>query len=61
MMAGESRVDPWDRGLGAYAGSEIAGLALRDVPLPVLVLRDSAVSHNLGVMARWCAICKRAA
>jgi D-serine deaminase-like pyridoxal phosphate-dependent protein len=55
VTPGESRVDPWDRGLGAYAGAEIAGLALSALPLPVLVLRDSAVEHNLGLMARWCA------
>src|SRR5215216_3712668 len=50
-----SDVNPWDRGLGAFAGDGIAGRSLRELPLPVLVLRDSAVEHNLRLMARWCA------
>lgn len=25
-----------------------------DLPFPVMVLKDSAVTHNLDVMARWC-------
>src|SRR5215217_3582647 len=48
-------VDRWDRGLGAFAGEEIAGRALGELPLPVLVLRDSAVEHNVRLMAHWCA------
>src|SRR5215217_4088207 len=44
-----------DRGLGFLAGEEIAGVSLHDLPLPLLVLRDSAVEHNLQLMARWCA------
>src|SRR5215217_7083875 len=51
----ESRPNPWDRGFGFFAGEKLVGLALRDLPLPVLALRDSAVAHNLAVMARWCA------
>ena len=50
-----TEVNPWDRGLGAFAGEEIVGRSLRELPLPVLVLRDSAVEHNLRLMARWCA------
>jgi D-serine dehydratase len=55
MTAAESSPRPWERGFGFFAGREIAGLSLRDLPLPVLVLRDSAVTHNLEAMARWCA------
>jgi D-serine dehydratase len=47
------RVDPWDRGFGGVEG-DIVGMPLRDVPLPVLVLRESALAHNLGVMQAWC-------
>jgi D-serine dehydratase len=43
----------WDRGLGGL--DAIAGASLHDLPLPLLVLRDSAVEHNLQLMARWCA------
>src|ERR1700754_1801539 len=38
--------DPWTGALGR---------PLADVPLPVLVLREHAVAHNLALMARWCA------
>jgi D-serine dehydratase len=55
MTASESSPHPWERGFGVLAGREVAGVALRDLPLPVLVLRESAVAHNLAVMARWCA------
>ena len=55
MNTTESRPHPWERGFGLHAGRDIAGLSLRDLPLPVLVLRESAVAHNLAVMARWCA------
>jgi D-serine dehydratase len=52
-------VNPWDRGLGAVAAGvpvdEVRGFALRDLPLPLLVLRESAVTHNLRLMADWCA------
>jgi D-serine dehydratase len=52
-------VNPWDRGLGAVAAGvpvdEVRGYALRDLPLPLLVLRESAVAHNLRLMADWCA------
>src|SRR4051812_40395844 len=37
--------EPWASGLGR---------ALADMPLPVLVLRESAVAHNLALMQRWC-------
>ncbi|HEX5621259.1 MAG TPA: alanine racemase [Solirubrobacteraceae bacterium] len=55
MSVDSSSPNPWERGFGYFAGREIAGLALRDLPLPVLVLRESAVAWNLDVMARWCA------
>src|SRR5215211_8261757 len=55
ITAAESSPYPWERAFGFFAGRDIAGLALRDLPLPVLVLRESAVAHNLGVMGRWCA------
>ncbi|HET8755390.1 MAG TPA: alanine racemase [Solirubrobacteraceae bacterium] len=55
MLSKPPKPDPWERGFGFFAGREIAGLALRDLPLPVLVLRESALAHNLAVMARWCA------
>src|SRR5919197_1408403 len=51
--ASSMRVDPWDRGFGGVQG-DIVGMPLRDVPLPVLVLRESALAHNLGVMQAWC-------
>jgi D-serine deaminase-like pyridoxal phosphate-dependent protein len=34
--------------------AEAVGRPLADVPLPVLVLRESAVAHNLALMQRWC-------
>src|SRR6185436_2220805 len=43
------------RGFGFFTDRELDGLSLHELPLPVLVLRDSAVAHNLDVMARWCA------
>jgi D-serine deaminase-like pyridoxal phosphate-dependent protein len=46
-------INPWDRGLGFL--DTIEGASLHDLPLPVLVLRDSAVEHNVALMARWCA------
>jgi D-serine deaminase-like pyridoxal phosphate-dependent protein len=47
------RVDPWDRGFGGVEG-DIIGRSLHDVPLPVLVLRESALAHNLATMQAWC-------
>jgi D-serine deaminase-like pyridoxal phosphate-dependent protein len=47
------RVDPWDRGFGGVEG-DIIGTSLHDVPLPVLVLRESALAHNLAAMQAWC-------
>jgi D-serine dehydratase len=35
--------DPW-----------AVGLALSEIPLPALVLRESAVAHNLALMQGWC-------
>jgi D-serine dehydratase len=35
--------------------SDFDGLNLREVPLPLLVLRESALAHNLRVMQDWCA------
>jgi D-serine deaminase-like pyridoxal phosphate-dependent protein len=37
--------DPWAKGVGR---------PLAEIPLPVLVLRESAVAHNLALMQRWC-------
>src|SRR3954452_19808079 len=37
--------DPWAKGVGR---------PLAEIPLPVLVLRESAVAHNLVLMQRWC-------
>jgi D-serine dehydratase len=39
-------IEPWASGLGQRAA---------DLPLPVLLLRDSAVAHNITLMAEWCA------
>jgi D-serine deaminase-like pyridoxal phosphate-dependent protein len=36
-------------------GEQGWNLLARDLPTPVLVLRESALAHNLQVMARWCA------
>jgi D-serine deaminase-like pyridoxal phosphate-dependent protein len=47
-------VHRWERGFGFFAGRDIAGLSLHELPLPVLVLRESAVAHNLALMAAWC-------
>jgi D-serine dehydratase len=47
------RANPWDRGLGFR--EDFVGASLHDLPLPLLVLRDSAIEHNLQLMARWCA------
>jgi D-serine deaminase-like pyridoxal phosphate-dependent protein len=49
----ESSPNFWDRGLG-FLGTA-TGVSLHDLPLPLLVLRDSSVEHNLRLMARWCA------
>src|SRR5262245_43772244 len=38
--------DPWADGVGR---------PLAEIPLPVLVLRESALAHNLALMQRWCA------
>src|SRR3954451_20402517 len=37
--------DPWAKGVGR---------PLAEIPLPVVVLRESAVAHNLALMQRWC-------
>lgn len=37
--------DPWATGVGR---------PLAEIPLPVLVLRESAVAHNLALMQHWC-------
>src|SRR3954464_12878839 len=37
--------EPWASGRGR---------PLSEIPLPVLVLRESAVAHNLALMQRWC-------
>ena len=37
--------DPWESAVGR---------PLTEIPLPVLVLRESAVAHNLASMQRWC-------
>ena len=37
--------DPWANGVGR---------PLAEIPLPVLVLRESAVAHNIALMQRWC-------
>jgi D-serine dehydratase len=55
------RVDGRHRGFGAVAeGIPIGelgarGLRVEDLPLPVLALRESALAHNLALMAGWCA------
>jgi len=55
-------LDPLAKGMPALEGpvrlGELGGLrlhALRDVPLPVCVLRRDALEHNLDLMAAWCA------
>jgi D-serine deaminase-like pyridoxal phosphate-dependent protein len=49
-------VQPWDRGLGFAAGEDLAEHRYRatDLPLPALLLRESAVVHNMRVMQRFC-------
>jgi D-serine deaminase-like pyridoxal phosphate-dependent protein len=42
---------PWERGFG---DGDIDGRNLRDLPLPVVVLRESALAHNIALMQRWC-------
>jgi D-serine dehydratase len=57
------RVDGRHRGFGAVAaGLPVGALGAQgydvgrgDLPLPLLVLRESALAHNLEVMRRWCA------
>jgi D-serine dehydratase len=57
------RVDGRHRGFGAVAdGLAIADLGAQgfdvgrgDLPLPLLVLRESALAHNLAAMHGWCA------
>src|SRR3954447_9680101 len=34
--------------------TELTGVHMRDVPLPLLVLRESALAHNLRLMQGWC-------
>jgi D-serine deaminase-like pyridoxal phosphate-dependent protein len=55
-------LDPLAKGMPALEGPVLLGElgdlgleALRDVPLPVCVLRRDALEHNLDLMARWCA------
>src|SRR5687768_10492094 len=56
------RVDGRDRSFGAVAGGLTVGelgaqgfdLGRGDLPLPLLVLREAALAHNLAVMQRWC-------
>jgi D-serine dehydratase len=56
------RVDGRDRSFGAVAGGLAVGelgaqgfdLGRGDLPLPLLVLREAALAHNLEVMQRWC-------
>ena len=67
LLAEEGRfaelvLDPLAKGMPALDRplrlGEIGGLgldALRDIPLPVCVLRRSALEHNLDLMAAWCA------
>jgi D-serine dehydratase len=35
--------------------TDLEGAYMRDVPLPLLVLRESALAHNLRLMQGWCA------
>src|SRR5215212_1637936 len=55
------RIDARHRGLGAVADGVAVGalgaqgLAIGDLALPVLVLREPALAHNLETMQRWCA------
>jgi D-serine dehydratase len=52
MSASAVHVDPWDRVLGAVG--RIAPVPLGELPLPVMVLRESAVAHNVALMQDWC-------
>jgi D-serine dehydratase len=54
-------LDEWQKGLPA--GARIAPIDVRaqrwnlikgDLPLPLLVLKESALEHNLRAMAEWC-------
>ena len=55
------RVDGRDRSFGAVAGGLTLGelgaqgldLGRGALPLPLLVLREAALAHNLAVMQRW--------
>ncbi len=55
-------VDGRHRGFGAVAGGLTVGelgaqgydLGAGDLPLPLLVLREAALAHNLRVMHDWC-------
>jgi D-serine deaminase-like pyridoxal phosphate-dependent protein len=55
------RIDARHRGLGAVADGVAVGavgtlgLAIGDLALPVLALREPALAHNLETMRRWCA------
>jgi D-serine dehydratase len=57
------RVDGRHRGFGAVAGGLTVGelgrqgydLGRGELPLPLLVLREAALAHNLDVMHGWCA------
>jgi D-serine dehydratase len=57
------RVDARHRGFGAVAAGLTVGelgeqgydVRRGDLPLPLLTLRESALEHNLRLMARWCA------
>jgi D-serine dehydratase len=54
------RVDGRDRAFGGIAAGmrvgDLGGLGhhIGDLPLPVLVLRESALADNLATMQRWC-------
>jgi D-serine deaminase-like pyridoxal phosphate-dependent protein len=54
------RIDARHRGLGAVADGVAVGavgaqeLGIGDLALPVLVLREPALAHNLETMRRWC-------
>ena len=58
-----ARVDGRERGFGAVAaglpvdalGGQGYDLGRGDLPLPLLVLRESALAHNLRTMHDWCA------
>src|SRR5215211_7921666 len=55
------RIDARHRGLGAVAEGVAVGaigaqgLGIADLALPLLVLREPALAHNLETMQRWCA------